>query len=93
MSSLFFIFIISSEGWEKLALYEYYKAKNSARKDKTTMVTNESNNEQPNPLQDKGSTNTASTNNNVNERVRSGSISPILREFAEDQVVPKKRYW
>ncbi|XP_026483006.1 calcium homeostasis endoplasmic reticulum protein-like [Ctenocephalides felis] len=81
-----------SEGWEKLALYEYYKAKNSARKDKTTMVTNESNNEQPNPLQDKGSTNTASTNNNVNERVRSGSISPILREFAEDQVVPKKRY-
>lgn len=31
---------LSSEGWEKLALYEYYKAKNSARKDKEDAIIN-----------------------------------------------------
>lgn len=74
-------------------MYEYYKAKNSARKDKTTAVTNESNDEVPNVSTETNSeTTTATTNNNVNERIRSGSISPILREFSDDQGTPKRRY-
>lgn len=31
---LIFIFILNSDGWEKLGLYEYYRAKNNAKKRK-----------------------------------------------------------
>jgi hypothetical protein len=31
-------FYIFSEGWEKLGLYEYYKAKNAARKNKEEAI-------------------------------------------------------